>query len=279
MAAAKLHHLVATNNAVVGFEAEGFGRHLTLGGKRAFQLSPGCSTCAFLFERIESQRLSPTTVSDALAAGTNLLDEALLDTASALLPAGDYAVMAMNVLPTLTSPCSPDDYFSHESIDLFGLPAYSGVPDSPRIPYWRAGSMTLPPGAGAWPGLKGPTPRPTNPKRFYHFIVPFEPPNWLDRERIAHYSRMLDAGGRPAALGLSVLDVRAPAVTPWDKTDDPDYVYAEHWCLATYLLDGHHKVQAAAMSGHPLGLLAFVSRGASVASDQDVDAVVRALIA
>lgn len=277
MGTMKPHHQVTTEDAVVGFDQEGFGRHLTLRGKRAFRLSPGCDTCAFLFERLESDRLSPTAVSDALASGVNLLDDALLDMASALLPGGDYGVMAIDVQPRLTSPCAADDYFSHESIDLFGLPAYSGVPDSPRIPYWRAGSMTLPPGTGAWPGLEATRPRTIDPKRFFHFLVPLEPPNWLDVDRVDHYQRMLLAGGTPAALGVSILDVRAPADTPWDKGDDPAYIYAEHWCLATYLLDGHHKVQAAATSGRPVGLLAFVSRGASVASDTDVDAVLTAL--
>jgi hypothetical protein len=205
-----------------------------------------------------------------------LLDSDLLAAAGSLLPTGDYAVAAVTIRPTLTGPCHPDDYFSHESLDLFGMPSYEGVPDNPRTPYWRAGSWVLPPGTGAWPAREGPRPRPTNPKRFFHFIVPLEPPQHLDLERVRDYQRQLEAEAQPAALGVSVLDVRAPAVTPWDK-DEATYEYAEHWCLATYLLDGHHKMDAAARSNRPLQLLAFLSRDASVASEQDVDAVVHSL--
>ena len=75
---------------------------------------------------------------------------------------------------------------------------------------------------------------------------------------------------------MSVLDVRQPAVVPWDKDADT-YRTAQHWCLATYLLDGHHKVAAAARSNRSLDLLTFIARDASVAAEQDIDAVVLAL--
>jgi hypothetical protein len=260
----------------VGFEADGWTRYLTLHGERAFVIGGGCDTCAFVFERKKSNLLSPTAVSARLAAGVGLLDDDLLDTAGSLLPMGDYAVVVFNIEPSLTGPCQADDYFSHESLDLFGMPSYEGVPDNPRTPYWRAGSRVLPPGSGAWPAREDPRSRPTNPKRFFHFVVPLEPPQNLDADRIEHYQRQLEAGTQPAALGVSVLDVRAPAVTPWDK-DEKTYQYAEHWCLATYLLDGHHKVEAAARSNRAVRLLMFLARDSSVASEQDIDAVVQLL--
>jgi hypothetical protein len=215
-------------------------------------------------------------MSERLASGIGLLDDDLVRTAGSLLPTGDYAVVDFNIEPSLTGPCQPDDYFSHESLDLFGMPTNQGVPDNPRIPYWRAGSRVLPPGTGAWPAREGPRPRPTNPKYFFQFVVPLEPPQYLDPDRIEHYQRLLESGAQPAAFGVSVLDVRAPAVTPGGK-DEATYEYAEHWCLATYLLDGHHKVEAAARSHRPVRLLTFVARDASVASEQDIDAVVQLL--
>ncbi len=274
--AARLHHKIDTTEPVVGFEADGWTRYLTLGGERAFVIGGGCDTCAFVFERKKSNSLSPTLVGERLRSGAGLMDDDLLTTAGSLLPPGDYAVAAFGIEPSLTAPCQPDDYFSHESLDLFGMPSYEGVPDNPRTPYWRAGSRVLPPETGAWPAVDGPRPRPTNPKRFFHFVVPMSPPHHLELDRIEHYQREIEAGATPAALGVSVLDVRAPAVTPWDK-DEKTYEYAEHWCLATYLLDGHHKVEAAARSHSAVRLLTFVARDASVASEQDIDAVVQML--
>ncbi|MEA2677257.1 MAG: hypothetical protein QOJ81_1398 [Chloroflexota bacterium] len=272
----RLHQKVTTLESVVGFAADGWTRYLTLRGERAFVIGGSCETCAFMFERTKSNLLSPTAVADRLASGIGLLDDDIVNAAGSLLPTGDYAVLSASIKPSLTGPCEPDDYFSHESLDLFGMPAYEGVPTNPRTPYWRAGSRALPPGTGARASVDGPRPRPTNPKHFFHFVIPLEPPHHLDSERVAHYQRQLEAGAEPAALGVSVLDVRAPAVTPWDK-DEASYEHGEHWCLATYLLDGHHKVAAAARSGRAVRLLMFIARDASVAGDQDVDAVTRML--
>lgn len=271
-----LHHRVRSTEPVVGFDIEDWSRFLTLGGERAFFIGGRCDTCAFVFERKKSNLMSPTVVADRLASGKGLLNDDLLEAAGSLLPEGDYAVVVASIEPSLSGPCQPDDYFSHESIDLFGMPTYEGVPDNPRTPYWRAGTQVLPPGTGAWPAVNGPQPRPTNPKRFFHFVVPLEPPHHLDEDRVEHYRQQLDNGERPAALGVSVLDVRAPADTPWGK-DEETYEYAEHWCLATYLLDGHHKVEAAARNKRSIPLLLFIARDASIASEQDVAAIARLL--
>jgi hypothetical protein len=56
---ARHHYAVSTDHPIVRFERDGFARYLTLRGARAFRFSPGCDTCAFLFERLESERVSP----------------------------------------------------------------------------------------------------------------------------------------------------------------------------------------------------------------------------
>mgnify|MGYP000380223873 CR=1 FL=1 len=181
---ARLHLAIKTTEPVVGFEADGWTRYLTLHGERAFVIGGGCDTCAFVFERKKSNYLSPTTFAERLAAGVGLLDDDLVGAAGSLLPTGDYAVAEFNIEPSLTGPCQPDDYFSHESLDLFGTPSYGGVPDNPRLSYWRARTRLLPPGTGAWPAREGPRPRPTNPKYFFQVVGPLEPPQHLDPERI-----------------------------------------------------------------------------------------------
>jgi hypothetical protein len=271
------HHRAETADPVVGFEFEGWTRYLTVRGQRWFEIGGGCDKCLFFFERIQSERLSPVELADRLRSGQKLFDPNLLSTVDRLLPSGDYTVFETLIQPKLTRPCLPDDYFCHESLDLFGLDSFTGVPHSPRTPYWRAGSTTLPSDAGAWPGLDGPRPRPANPKLFFHFVVPMDPPIHYDRERVDAYRAELEAGGTPAALGVSVLDIRSPAVESWDKRDDPNYVFAEHWCLATYLLDGHHKMQAAAEANKPIRLLGFLSLGQSHASEKDVDDLLKVL--
>jgi hypothetical protein len=46
--------------------------------------------------------------------------------------------------------------------------------------------------------------------------------------------------------------------------------YYAHWCFTHFLLDGHHKMQAAAESALPLRLLAIVSIDHSLADRDQV---------
>ncbi|WEL94242.1 hypothetical protein P1N98_04920, partial [Tsukamurella tyrosinosolvens] len=76
----------------------------------------------------------------------------------------------------------------------------------------------------------------------------------------------LVAGGTtPTAVALSMLDRRAPAVIAPDAVD-----YYEHWAVTHFLLDGHHKFEAAARVGAPLRLLALVNIDESLAGAEAV---------
>jgi hypothetical protein len=83
----------------------------------------------------------------------------------------------------------------------------------------------------------------------------------LDPDRIAFYAEALREGRRPTAVALSVLDVKGPA-------DDG----VDHWCLAHYLVDGHHKVAAAAYIQKEITLIAFIALDHGVASEAQVRA-------
>ena len=45
--------------------------------------------------------------------------------------------------------------------------------------------------------------------------------------------------------------------------------------MAHYLVDGHHKVAAAARAGADVGLLAFVATGKGISSPEQVESFVR----
>jgi hypothetical protein len=92
----------------------------------------------------------------------------------------------------------------------------------------------------------------------YEFVVPMVPPRWNDRDRVVHYAEALSTTDAPTAVAVSILDVCQSA----DGGDD----YYAHWCLTHFLLDGHHKLEAAATTGRPLHLLSLLATDSSLAT-------------
>jgi hypothetical protein len=97
------------------------------------------------------------------------------------------------------------------------------------------------------------------------------PLTWLDQERLIHYKDEIAHGGQPTAFTLSVLDIKQPA----DWNGDPEIT--EHWCLAHYLLDGHHKTYVAAQQNAPLNLVSFLAVDESLASEEQIKSALFAL--
>ncbi|WP_345671388.1 hypothetical protein [Streptomyces similanensis] len=96
----------------------------------------------------------------------------------------------------------------------------------------------------------------------YEFVVPMVPPTWNDRERVDEYVRLMELGTVPTAVAISTLDVCQSAL---GLADDP----AAHWGLTHFLLDGHHKLEAAATAGRPVRLLSLLALGESLARADD----------
>jgi hypothetical protein len=90
------------------------------------------------------------------------------------------------------------------------------------------------------------------------------PPAWNDRATVAGYAEKLMTSATPTALALFTLDVCQPAT----YTASTDY-YA-HWGLTHFLLDGHHKMHAAAESRQSVQLLSLLSLDCSLATADQV---------
>ncbi len=88
------------------------------------------------------------------------------------------------------------------------------------------------------------------------------PPAWNERERVEEYVALMERETIPTAVAISTLDVCQPAM---DRADD----YFVHWGLTHFLLDGHHKMEAAATAGRPVRLLSLLTLGESLARVED----------
>jgi hypothetical protein len=232
-----------------GQEPKQTGRRLLLLDERpAFELSFWCGTCQFLFKRLEgaNQTTSLEDLGERLADGLDGLDEPTVERFAELLPEGSYVPMLLQIEPRLVHPAEDDDYFANEQVATWNLEGFWGLPHYPQTPYYRTFETAV--GTDA---------------HLYEFVVPMVPPSWNQPVRVRKFAEGLALSARPTAVAVSTLDISQPA-----NQEGPDY-YA-HWGLTHFLLDGHHKLQAAAQMGRPLQLLSLLSVDASLATSEQV---------
>ncbi|WP_434612066.1 hypothetical protein [Arthrobacter sp. A5] len=179
------------------------------------------------------------------------IDDEVLRVYEKVLPKSEYTVLLIDLAPRLVEPGDASDYFAHEQVTTWGVDPVVGAAENPGTPYYRTFETPV--------GRK---------QHLYEFIVPMVPPARNDTDRVDEYSA--DTRGEPAtAVASSLLDLLQPAM---DEGED----YYEHWVLTHFLLDGHHKIEAAARAGRPLRLLSLVDERISIAEADDLAAMVHA---
>jgi hypothetical protein len=222
-------------------------RLLTVDDVPAFELSFWCGTCQFLFERLPGAMLTfSSDDANSLTTGPGAFDGEVISRFGALLPEGEYQPLLLQVEPRLIYPAKSGDYFAEEQVATWGLESFWGLQAYPRTPYYRTFETAVDADA-----------------HLYEFVVPMVPPSWNVRDRVAAYAAELAGGATPTAVAVSILDVCAPAVE-----QGPDYY--THWALTHFLLDGHHKMQAAAETERPVRLLSLLALGSGLAEREQV---------
>ena len=253
-------HVTVTNSAsVLAFETTGsecnkiWDRFLTVEGKPAYHIGNVCGTCSFFFERLEgaNKSISPSEISNSLSQGLKHLDESLLNKIKTILPNGEYVTSLLEIFPSRVFPGSAKDYFTHEQVELWGIDGFWNLPHHPKTEYYRSRTKDL--------GER---------RKLFEFIIPMFPGNWLKPDECEAYKSDISVGHQPTALALTVLDIKGPAT--WEGKP----AVIEHWCLAHYLLDGHHKTFAASEVDKPITLLSFLSLGESLATEENVSTLI-----
>ena len=232
-------------------------RLLSVSGDPAFELGFWCGTCPFLFERLEGSNntLSIEGTETTLAEGLTEIDEGVVATFAPLLPSGEYTPLLLEVEPTLTYPMRTGDYFAEELEQTWrSSDGFWGLPEYPRTPYYRGDTRAL-----------------DDENVLFEFVVPMVPPSWNDRGRVQEHAERLSRSSRPTCVTVSLLDVRQRAVA---NTPEEGLV---HWGLAHFLLDGHHKIEAAAANGDRLQVLSFLSIEHSLADAAQIQRVIDSL--
>lgn len=221
-------------------------RYLTIDGTPAFQIGYSCGTCGLVLRRqhsVPGETLSVHAVRDRLNAGLDDLDPQVIEAFSAQLPIGEYLVLLLEVAPRLVHPGTADDYFAvgtGEGAVCWRNEEFEYSIEPANTPYYRLGKRAF--GSG---------------DELFEFGVPMTNPTGLDHDTVGHYAD--DDSVHPTAVALGLLDVEGP----WFRS-------IEHWGLFHFLLDGHHKMLAAATADRPLRLLSFVAAAHSLATDEQL---------
>ena len=236
-------------------DANRFYGGLTIAGKRVFNYLTACGTCGFLFEKLAEPeaRLDDEAMVELLSTLETLPDDATLARIAAILPPGEYVPLIVEAVPLLVQRGDPDDYLAGDYLRLFGYEPPDGteLPD-PKTRYYRMGPAIAQRCRSG--GLSAEA-------RLFSFLAPLHDPATLDRARVDHW-RGVAASGRPLT-GFAFAGFEAKSPHGSGEGSDPDDDVSVHLELKSFLLDGHHRVQAAAESGVPARVLAMVSRAGS----------------
>lgn len=226
-------------------------RRLALRGEPAFELALWCGTCPAIFQKLsEPEAADLGVVNERLRTGLDAIDDGVLASYSAVLPASTYRALLLEMTPQLVRHADASDYFTHEQVGTWGAPGYAGAGEDPRTPYYRTFETPV-----------------DEHGHLYEFVIPMVPPQWNDRARVAEYAQA--ESGTPTAVAYSLLDIVHPI---FDEGTDRHV----HWVLMHFLLDGHHKFEAAAAAGRPVRLLSLLDENMGLASPASVDTMVQA---
>lgn len=235
---------VTASQASVSFEQHGTAttyqnRYLAIDGKEVFDLGFPCESCTIVFSRVDAATIpmSPPEISAALGAGVSSLDDPLLASISHLVPVGEYVVALLTISPRLVAPGEPDEYFANEYRRTTDRKADAGTA------YFRGRTTELTPGAAS-----------DSSATFIELAVPLVPIGSLDPSVLSAWEVELAAGADPTVFALS--DLQWVGLNHWESDFEPDP--KTQVVLTHFLLDGHHKMLAAARTQSTVGLLAFV---------------------
>jgi hypothetical protein len=243
--------IVQTSRSRLAFTTTGGGswaawdRFIALDDEPVFHIGNVCGTCEFFFRKVAESTLSSIEIDNlraGLADGSASFDE-VCQRFSEVLPVGEYDAVLFELKPKLIGHDGTADYFRKEARDAWGDDG--ATPESPAVwPYYRTEPWSMSPGEGC-----------------FDFVIPIYDPSETDSAKVAFYQTALMAGASPIAVAVGVLDVKAPGVWPTNGHGDLiEPACSTHWCLANYLLDGHHKMLGASRDFQSIRMLSFISR-------------------
>lgn len=228
-------------------------RFITYNNQQLFHIGNVCGTCNFFFHRLDieiNQKLASTLLIQKLNEGITKLDKVIIEQYSVLFPNDDYEVLLFEFKPKQVFPSDKDDYFTN---DLFNTWEKEDNEDDVEEGYVNLNKANIEYYRGQDKPIK-------EEDKIYEFFIPIFKNSQLDEKRIKYYEDLIEAGQKPTVLALSFLDVKCPCFYPVINGLEVKPDFFRHWCFANYLIDGHHKIQAAHRKQKSITILTFLAK-------------------
>jgi hypothetical protein len=243
----------------LSFENNGGGswiawdRFIALNGQNIYHIGNVCGTCSFFFEKLSESKMeiNPKEIIDNLNLGLTFIEKTKLDILREIIPNGNYQIALITIKPKFSRLGQTEDYFANEQVELWSEEGIEVISHSPNVNYYRGSDIEI-----------------GSERKLFEFFIPLTSNSYLDKERVEYYKKQIQNGDKPTAISLTILDIKEPAV--WPK-DDFKPKNTSHWCLAHYLIDGHHKIKAASDLNSEITLLSFIASDQGVSNFHDVD--------
>lgn len=176
-----------------------------------------------------------------------------VDKLSNLIPNGKYLVLETEIIPELVTLNSGNNYFANEQKAAWYHEDFNTDEKSTTQfnNYFRENLVDF-------GKLKD-----SHKNAFFNFFIPLYPTEELNVRRVDHYASEIQNGKKPIIISLGVLDVKTSFTYPEINGVEVEPEFGTHWCLANYIIDGHHKLMAAAITKQPITLITFISKDES----------------
>ncbi len=232
-------------------------RFIAVNGQNIYHIGNVCGTCSFFFEKLidNKKSINPKEVIEKLNVGLTSIDDNTIEILREIIPNGFYEIALLTIIPKFTVVGQPSDYFAKEQVDLWGIDGYYGVPHSPKVNYYRGTDKEI-----------------GDDRKIFEFFIPLTSPDNIDQTRVDFYKEQILKGNKPTAISLTILDIKEPAVWP---DDDIKPEFTSHWCIAHYILDGHHKIKAASELNSEITLLSFIATEKGISSTEDINELLK----
>ncbi|MFM7077972.1 MAG: hypothetical protein ACKO3G_18165 [Planctomycetaceae bacterium] len=228
------HEITVTTDGLFRIVCDDRGYGLFVGGKPLWEMVGGASdTCGGWFSLVDEplRPRTPDEINERLGRGVDAVDGALVESIVPLLPRGRYTVGLLRAAPIRQ--CDADNWYRCRCVE-------------------REIRHRLPPDPD---DAVDPAAVRTFLERYQESedILPHLPIESIDWKRVGWYREALSAGSRPTAMVVSLGEMRHPGGGSHTVVR-----------LSHFVIDGHHKLVAAAQTGTPLTLLSFFAHDHSL---------------